>query len=410
MKNSANFYNTLNFPDKEDISNNIIELDIIREDNKPKPIKLEIKQLPSKIQPFSLSIIIMVSVLSTLITLIFTQTIMAIPIRANKNNMHHLTEEIDKLSLLNFGKEQVYFQNHNDLLKHLTDDFYTVKGITHDVFVKGIHSHNDYWRNRPLLDALSLGVQSVEADIWYFPENENDCIYVGHSKRSLKNNRLLESLYLDQLYAILEGSNNISNDTIINDSSQQYHPAGVWDTDSSKTLYFFIDFKTDGEELFDVFSEKLNRFRDQNWLSYYNTTEGEFHWGPITVIGTGNTPLNKVLNQGKIRDIFFDGPLNQLGDEDVNDIYSLGVSPIVSSSLKNLVGNYISSSEGLSEAQIAIVTKRIDAAHNLGIKTRIWDTPWWPISEKYKIWHQMIEMGSDYLNADDLVTAASFRV
>ena len=28
------------------------------------------------------------------------------------------------------------------------------------------HSHNDYWRKRPLLDALECGFCSVEADIF----------------------------------------------------------------------------------------------------------------------------------------------------------------------------------------------------------------------------------------------------
>lgn len=365
---------------------------------------------------YSITVMVLVAVISTLITLLFSQTVLSLPIHHN-NLFDRLTNEVNKLSHLvgthnSNSNDNTEFQNHEDLLYHLKNDFYSNNGITHDIFIKSIHSHNDYWRKTPLLDALSLGIQSVEADIWYFPENNDDNIYVGHSKRALKTDRLLESLYLDQLYAILSGSNNLNTTSSINSTlpihSNPDEQAGVWDTDSYKTLYFFIDFKTDGDELFNVLSERFDRFRSQNWLSWYNTSSEEFHWGPVTVIGTGNTPLNKVLNQGERRDIFIDGPLYNLTNTEDTQKYSLGLSPIASSSLKQLVGNYNTLS-GLSDDQIEKAKLQIDEAHNLGIKTRIWDTPWWPVSTKYKVWHQIIQMGSDFLNADDLVDAVAFR-
>lgn len=347
---------------------------------------------------------VLVAVLSTLVTLMFAQTVLALPL--GNHYMRYLSREIARLSHQNLGPDE--FRSHADLLDHLEHDFYSASGITHDVFVKGVHSHNDYWRRRPLLDALSLGVHSVEADIWYFPDNNDNDVFVGHSKKALRQDHLLDSLYLDQLHAILAGANNRnSTDAVVSGAETATAPAGVWDTDSGQTLYFFIDFKTDGNVLFDVLSKKLDRFRTENWLSWYNTSSSEFHWGPITVIGTGNTPLDRVLGMGERRDIFFDGPLDKLTDAD-DQIYTLGVSPIASASLKALVGS-VSSSNGLSASQLDTARQQVARAHKLGIKTRVWDTPWWPVSKKYAVWNQIIQVNSDFLNADDLADAVAFR-
>lgn len=317
----------------------------------------------------------------------------------------------------------VYGANESDLgysnktLAALTDGFYLQSGITHDLLVKNVHSHNDYWRPRPLLHALSFGVRSVEADVWLFKELNDPTIYVGHSLNSLDKHRTLDSLYINPLTAILKGSNpesglkskidGLTKGIDLGDiESEIRDPSGVFTTDSHATLYFLIDFKTDGNELFDVIYHSFDELRSLGWLSYYNTKTDEFHWGPITVIGTGDTPLDRVLNQGEIRDIFFDGPLDLLTMD--SNQYNLGVSPIVSSSLKKLLDNEYVPITGLTQTQVSKMAKKIEIAHAKGVKTRVWDTPWWPVSKEEKIWRQIIEAGSDLLNADDLQKAITF--
>ena len=59
------------------------------------------------------------------------------------------------------------------------------------------HAHNDYYHQRPLLDALSHGFCSVEADIFLVDGK----LLVGHSRSELKPNNTLERLYLDPLRA-----------------------------------------------------------------------------------------------------------------------------------------------------------------------------------------------------------------
>lgn len=63
----------------------------------------------------------------------------------------------------------------------------------------GGHSHSDYLRRRPLLDALEHGMVSVEADV-FLVDGE---LRVGHERNALRpgRGRPLEALYLDPLQA-----------------------------------------------------------------------------------------------------------------------------------------------------------------------------------------------------------------
>src|SRR5688572_24752148 len=57
------------------------------------------------------------------------------------------------------------------------------------------HSHNDYFRKRPLLDALDHGICSVEADIYLV----DGALLLGHDLKDVKPERTLQALYLDPL-------------------------------------------------------------------------------------------------------------------------------------------------------------------------------------------------------------------
>ncbi|ODV86264.1 hypothetical protein CANARDRAFT_6758 [[Candida] arabinofermentans NRRL YB-2248] len=267
--------------------------------------------------------------------------------------------------------------------------------ITKNIFVKQIHSHNDYWRAIPLYTALSYGVQSVEADVWVMPEITDD-ILVGHSLVSLTNERTLDSLYIDQLVAILNSTNPVNEFTA---TSNDTH--GVFDTDSTATLYFFIDFKTNGTEAFQKVYDAFEPLRSRGWLTTYDETTQEWTDGPITVIGTGDTPYDAVAALEQ-RDFFFDGPLGTL-----NDSYPYTINPIASASLKSLVGE-VDTIDGLTDEQFYQLKSIIDEAHDLGVLTRIWEAPWWPKQKERNVWRQILKSGSDFLNADDLAYATTF--
>lgn len=59
------------------------------------------------------------------------------------------------------------------------------------------HSHNDYWRNVPLFDALAAGCVGVEADVWLDKTSNN--LLVGHRASSLSADRTLQSAYIEPL-------------------------------------------------------------------------------------------------------------------------------------------------------------------------------------------------------------------
>jgi hypothetical protein len=61
--------------------------------------------------------------------------------------------------------------------------------------LRGAHAHNDYEHERPLIDALAHGFQSVEADV-FLVEGK---LLVAHNLKDVKEDRTFEGLYLDPL-------------------------------------------------------------------------------------------------------------------------------------------------------------------------------------------------------------------
>lgn len=98
------------------------------------------------------------------------------------------------------------------------------------------HSHNDYWRNVPLFDALAAGCVGVEADVWLDKTSNN--LLVGHRASSLSADRTLQSAYIEPLTTILTQINQGVNATVPR--------SGVFETFPNASLTLLIDVKTDG--------------------------------------------------------------------------------------------------------------------------------------------------------------------
>jgi hypothetical protein len=98
----------------------------------------------------------------------------------------------------------------------------------------------------------------VEADIWLRNDsNSNTELLVGHTIGSLKEDRTLETLYLDPLLKILENQNGI----LINDQNRTSRvPVGVFDTSVNTTLVLLLDFKSNGTTLWPVVYQKLETY------------------------------------------------------------------------------------------------------------------------------------------------------
>jgi hypothetical protein len=50
--------------------------------------------------------------------------------------------------------------------------------------------------------------------------------------------------------------------------------------------------------------------------------------------------------------------------------------------------------------------RHVKKAHARGIGVRYWDTPMWPISVRNAVWGELVGLGVDLLNVDDLKAAA----
>jgi hypothetical protein len=175
--------------------------------------------------------------------------------------------------------------------------------------------------------------------------------------------------------------------------------SGVFDTSSGQTLYLWVDVKTDGATTFPAVVKGLEPLRSAGYLTTFNgksTTAGA-----VTVIGTGNTPLDQVLPVSP-RDYFFDAPLPYLNTTSSN--ITADVSPIASTSFESQFGEVKGTS--LNDTQMATLREQIAQAKEKGIGARYWETPAWPISTRNAVWRTLIDAGVSLLNADDLIAAA----
>ncbi|KAJ5265734.1 hypothetical protein N7524_006752 [Penicillium chrysogenum] len=294
--------------------------------------------------------------------------------------------------------------------------------ISRDIVPVGCHSHNDYWRRVPLYSALQAGCIGVEADVWLF----DDELYVGHTTSSLTEHLTLQSMYINPLVTILERQ----NPTIKFNQGGDNPAHGVFDTDPAQTLILLIDFKTAGPATWDAVTRQLAPLRDRGYLTHFNGDE--VIQGPVTVVGTGNTPFNLVIANTTYRDIFFDAPLDKLVEAeqpgnnpqldaalfpgaDLGQGQS-GMPTTVTASTFNASNSFYASvsfkkSIGhpwpfhFTQRQMDRIRSQVRVAHQHGLKVRYWALPSWPRSLRNHIWRVLAQEGVDILNVDDLVGA-----
>lgn len=271
-------------------------------------------------------------------------------------------------------------------------DYYTYPtDLTQEIIPKAIHSHNDYWRPIPFYSALSVGAISVEADVWLI----NGTLHVGHEESALTKFRTFDSLYIQPILNVLRKQN--PNSSYVSELPTKN---GVYDTSSGQTLYLFVDIKTDGEEAWPAVVEALSPLREAGYLTTFNGTGTTS--GPVTVVGTGNTPLDQVEKQSP-RDIFYDAPLPTLNSTFSN--ITSDVSKIASTAFSGQFGMVRNGT--LNATSQALLQGQIAVAHGKGIGVRYWDQPNWPVSNRDAIWRLLWAAGVDLINADDLEGAAN---
>ncbi|KAH9831081.1 Altered inheritance of mitochondria protein 6 [Teratosphaeria destructans] len=248
--------------------------------------------------------------------------------------------------------------------------------LTQGIIPKAFHSHNDYWRPLPFYSALSVGAISIEADVWLY----NDTLH--------------------PILAVLRAQNPDSR-FVLDPPTRN----GVYDTAAGQTLYLFVDIKTEGERTWPFVVQALRPLREAGYLTAFNGSGVTA--GPVTVVGTGNTPLDQIQGIGNAthpRDYFFDAQLAALTTSQSN--ITSAVSPIASTDFVVQFGTV--TNQTFDATQLALLRAQVQAAHDRGIKVRYWDQPGWPVGTRDAVWRLLWDAGVDLLNVDDLEGAAGF--
>lgn len=245
----------------------------------------------------------------------------------------------------------------------------------------------------PLYDALNAGCTSLEADVWL----QDDDLFIGHEQDSLDPLRTLQSLYLDPLLSIL-GDRNPNLDLAGESTDHQEEDLqGIYQTDPSVSLTLLIDLKTDSAPTLPILIEQLSSLHAHNLLTCFDGTR--IVHGPITVVASGTTDFETILINTKGRIVFFDAPLDHLGDEDSPSSaegYNKNNSFYASASFAESIGRP-SLFGDLSNEQVDTIKAQIEGAHRKGLKARYWDTP-----GERRIWDVLWKEKVDVLNVDDL--------
>lgn len=232
-----------------------------------------------------------------------------------------------------------------------------------DAILYNSFSHNDYWRDRPLWDALSYGFNCVEADLWII-DNE---LYVSHDRPEPHPDITFKRLYLEPLAQRIHENNG------------QVYPA------SDRPFYLMVDFKTKGEKTYRLLKKQLEPYKEL----FCAVEQGEYRAGPILLFISGERP-QKTMKKEKQRYAFLDGRLSDLGKE----IPSL-LSPVISDDYSD----YLTwRGEGeMPEEELIKMRQLIDAVHQEGKLFRWWGAP---DTEQFK--RLFLREGVDFIGADNL--------
>ncbi|EKM75038.1 hypothetical protein AGABI1DRAFT_116609 [Agaricus bisporus var. burnettii JB137-S8] len=242
-----------------------------------------------------------------------------------------------------------------------------------------IHSHNDYLQDAPLFTALDVGILSVEADVWL----RDGQLYVAHTEGDIDTSKTFQSLYLQPILDIIEGKRD-----------------SVTKISVDSPLQLLIDFKSNGDQSYGPVLQALSPLRDAGHLTTFK--DGQLVQGAVTAVGTGNTPLDKVL-AATPRDLFYDAHIQDINDTPPAEGVAWGpeIAPLASANFPDVNGI-------LGEAYTFITgnvmgsthDKLIDligTAHSKNMKSRFYGA-----QDRDGVYLEFLRDGSDYINADRL--------
>ncbi len=236
------------------------------------------------------------------------------------------------------------------------------------------HSHNDYRQARPLWDAIENHFISIEVDIHLV----SDALLVGHDEEDLSVDMTLQSMYLMPLRSYIAAHNG-------------------WVYPDCE-LILLIDIKTDADSTYQLLREVLVEYSDI--LTSYSSDNVERR--AVSVVISGNRPRDLMLNE-KIRYGTYDGRIDDINDGSVSNIIIL-VSD-------NWGKHFTWRGKGsMSKADRHRLTTIIKDAHSKGYKIRFWNLPTKDQVTRQDVWNELMSLGVDLINVDDLKAYRDFFV
>lgn len=230
------------------------------------------------------------------------------------------------------------------------------------------HAHNDYWHERPLLDALELGFASVEADVFLVDGK----LLVGHDRAELRPERTLEALYLAPLRERVRRQGG----TVFGDGTR---------------LTLLVDFKSEGPATYAALDELLEKYGDV----VSSVVDGEVQARAVEVVVSGNRPV-EVMAAERRRYAAIDGRIAELGPD-----LPVSLVPLVSESwVDHFKWNGRVEMPVDERAKLREIVKRV---HDQGRRMRFWATP-----ETEACWRELVAADVDLIGTDELGRLAGF--
>jgi len=236
------------------------------------------------------------------------------------------------------------------------------------------HAHNDYEHDRPLLDALSHGFTSVEADVYLV----GDELLVGHDLEDLDAGRTLQSLYLDPLARRVRANK------------------GHVYRGSDLSLQLLVDIKNTGAATYTELDRVLRGYRKM--LTSYRA--GRVHRAAVTVVISGDRP-RELMQAQRVRYAFYDGR-----STDLNSGAPASFIPLISDNWSILF-----TWQGIGPMPAAERAKLrwfVRTAHADRQRVRFWATPDTAGPAREAVWHELIAANVDHINTDDLAGLEAF--
>lgn len=229
---------------------------------------------------------------------------------------------------------------------------YQVQGQPPVYTVANLHSHNDYEKPFPFQQAYDKGFGSIEADVFL----EGEQLLIGHTHDQLTPQRTLQKLYLDPLVAL--GS-------------------------KLRPLQLMIDIKTDSSRTLSRLIEVLRQYPPL-------ISNPALH-----IVISGNRPdVNAYVDYPAY--IWFDGDAGMDYPPAALSRIAMMSAPFVRYSQWN--------GKGIPVAKERDTLSRLIARlHTLHKPVRLWAAP-----DVVNAWYQLMELGVDYINTDEVEQAPRF--